>query len=402
MEIRNSSKLSRHGELESADFSRVGVRSSSFTFRISLFAFFLAAGCGAPGDPVPPTPPVPTAVTDLTAHQLGDGVQLTFTMPSKSITGDRLAQFPAVEIVRGSPKHDGSADAKSFRTVYTIPASLVEKYLAQDHLQFTDPIAPEDTRAHPGAPFIYVVRTRTSKKRASSDSNTVLVHVYPVPERIPNVEARVTEAAIELSWPAPARTSAGDPLPSVSGYHVYRGELDPASADAAAKDLSQAKWRSPLALPAPSESNSYRDTLFDFGKTYVYVVRSFILVEGNPLESGDSTPAIVAPLDIFPPAAPLDVVAAILPGPPPGSAVVDLSWSLNVETDLAGYRVYRSEQQDNRGQLMTLELLPAPAYRDTSVEPGHRYWYTVTAVDRAGNESSPSAPVAADLPKPPS
>lgn len=402
METRNSSKLSQSSELESADVSHFGLRSSDFAFRISLFAFLLVVGCGAPGDPLPPTPPVPTAVTDLTAHQLGDGVQLAFTMPSKSVTGDRLAQLPAVEILRGAPKPDGSADARSFRIVYTIPASLVENYLTQDHLQFTDPIAPEDTRAHPGAAFGYLVRTRASKRRSSVDSNFVFVHVYPVPERIPVVEARVTEAAIELSWPAAARTSAGEPLLSVFGYRIYRGELDPASADAASKDLSQAKWRSAFGLLAPSESNSYRDTLFDFGKTYGYVVRSVVLVEGNPLESGDSAPVIVAPRDIFPPAAPQDVVAAILPGPAPGSFDVDLSWSLNVETDLAGYRVYRSEQQGNRGQLLTLELLPTPAYRDTSVEPGHGYWYTVTAVDRTGNESSPSAPVAADLPKPPS
>jgi fibronectin type 3 domain-containing protein len=39
-------------------------------------------------------------------------------------------------------------------------------------------------------------------------------------------------------------------------------------------------------------------------------------------------------------------------------------------------------------------LLPTPAVRDTSVQAGHRYWYTVTAVDRAGNESALSAPVA--------
>jgi hypothetical protein len=31
------------------------------------------------------------------------------------------------------------------------------------------------------------------------------------------------------------------------------------------------------------------------------------------------------------------------------------------------------------------------------VERGHRYWYTVTAVDRGGNESAPSSPAAIDL-----
>jgi len=375
-------------------------RFASLVFLISAPTFLFAGGCGAPGEPTPPTPPVPAAVTDLAAHQAGDGVQLIFTLPAKTITGDRLALPPAVEIVRGMPKPDGSADAKSFRVVYTIPGSLVENYVAEGHVKFIDPVAPAEIRAHPGSLLVYVVRTRASKKRASADSNAVLVRMFPVPEAIAHLDARVTEPAIELSWTAPTRTSGGDPITAFSGYRIYRGELDPASAEAASTDFSKAKWKSPLALLAPSDENSYRDTVFDFGKTYAYVVRSVVLVEGSPIESADSASAIVSPRDTFPPAAPQNLVAAPLPGDTPGSVVVDLSWSINLETDLAGYRVYRSEQQDTRGTLSTPDLLLAPAYRDTSVEPGHRYWYSVTAVDRTGNESESSAAVAVDVAKP--
>jgi fibronectin type 3 domain-containing protein len=80
--------------------------------------------------------------------------------------------------------------------------------------------------------------------------------------------------------------------------------------------------------------------------------------------------------------------------------VVDLSWSISLESDLAGYRVYRSAEGSARGQLLNADLLPTPAIRDTSVEPGRRYWYTVTAVDHAGNESAPSAPVVIDVTQP--
>ena len=149
-----------------------------------------------------------------------------------------------------------------------------------------------------------------------------------------------------------------------------------------------------------SDEGVYRDTLFDFGRTYAYVVRSVVLVEGNPLESADSNSTIVTPRDIFPPAAPENLMVAALAGASPGSVLADLSWSINLETDLAGYRVYRSEEQDTRGALLTRDLLLAPAYRDTSVEPGHRYWYSVTAVDRAGNESDRSAAFAVDFAKP--
>ena len=389
MEIRNLRKAASR-RAESGGITR---------FSFLAVALLFTSGCGAPGEPTTPAPPVPVAVTDLAAHQAGDGVQLIFTLPSKTITSDRLATPPAVEIVRGVPKANGSPDTRTFRVVYTIPGALVENYVTEGHVKFIDPVDPAETRAHPGGPLVYVVRTRASKKRASADSNAVSVSMFPVSESIGHVEVRVTEPAIELSWAAPTRTSGGDPIGGFAGYRIYRGELDPASAEAAASDFSKAKWKVPLTLLASADENSYRDAVFDFGKTYAYLVRSAVLVADHPLESGDSPPAIVTPRDTFPPAAPQNVVAAILPGAMAGSVVVDLSWSINLETDLAGYRVYRSEQQDTKGALIAPDLLLAPTYRDTSVEPGRRYWYSVTAVDHAGNESEASSAVAVDVTK---
>jgi hypothetical protein len=371
-----------------------------FAFPILLFAFLLAVGCGAPGEPTPPSPPVPVRITDLAAQQTGDAVQLTFILPAKTVSGERLAQPPAVEILRGAVKPDGSPDAKSFRTIETIPGALVGEYRAADKIQILDRISREELRTYPGGSPAYRVRTRASRKRASADSNTVIVHIRPVPERITSLHAAVIEPAIELSWSAPTRTSTGDPLPAISEYRIYRGEIDPASADAAAKDLSQAKWKFPLALLASSPITSYRDTSFDFGKTYVYTVRTAIPADGDTIESADSVPAIVTPRDIYPPAVPQGLVAAVVTPDPKGAPEVDLSWSINTETDLAGYHVYRSEQEGTPGQLLTPDLLLSPADRDTSVQPGHRYWYSVTAVDRSGNESVPSATVAAEVAQP--
>jgi fibronectin type 3 domain-containing protein len=367
-----------------------------FHFLISVFL----AACGAPGDPTPPSPVVPVAIADLTARQDGDGVQLSFTLPSSSVAGNKLTAPPAVEILRGAVKPNGLPDLQSFRVVYTIPGALVDSYRSDGRVRFTDPIAPEETRAHPGGTITYTVRTRASQKRASADSNAVSVRVFPVPERIASVDARVTESAIELSWPAPARTSAGDLLPAVTGYRIYRSEINPSAASASSQVSPQGKNESPSSPLATSETNSYRDASFTFDRTYVYVVRSVIQVENNSLESSGSPPVTVTPRDTFPPAAPQGLVAALLPGSTPGTLVVDLSWSISLETDLAGYRVYRSEQESTRGQLLNSDLLPTPAVRDTSVQPGHRYWYSVTAVDHAGNESTPSAPAFVDVTQP--
>lgn len=377
-------------------------RSASFAFPISVFAIFLAGGCGAPGDPVPPSPLVPVAVSDLAARQAGDGVELAFSLPPKTVSGEKLTAPPAIEIVRGSLKQNGKPDAKSFRVVDAIPGALVSNYLGAGRFRFTDAISPAETKAHPGATYAYVVRTRLSKKRASADSNVVMARLFPVPQAISSVQFQVTETAVNLTWTVPTQTSAGEPLPSISGYRVYRGEIDPHSSAPTGKDFSAIHWISPLTLLGPATANSYGDSQFEFGKTYVYVVRSVISADGNEIESDNSEPVTVSPLDIFPPAAPQDLVVAVLPGAAPSTFVADLSWSINLETDFAGYRVYRSEQPGTRGQLETPELLPAPAYRDTSVLPGSRYWYSVTAVDRAGNESEPSTIVAVEVAKGPS
>ena len=360
-----------------------------------IFSIFLLASCGAPGEPTPPSPPIPTAITDLSARQSGDGALLTLTLPTRTVTNDRLTEPPAVEIFRGTLKPDGKPNDKSFHLVYTLPGALLDTFTNEKRIQFRDPIAPEETRTRPGTTFAYRVRTRADKKRDSADSNTVLVKIFPVPERITSLEAKVTEPAIELSWNVPKKTSGGGELEQLTGYRVFRGEIDPESAEATGRDISQAKWKAQLTLLAPAPENSYRDALFEFGKTYVYVVRAVAIAGEGPVESDDSVPAVITPKDTFPPAAPQNLVAAVT-APPGGASAVDLSWSMNVESDFAGYRVYRSDKQDARGQLLTQELLPAPTYRDMSVQSGQRYWYSVMAVDRAGNESD-AATVAADL-----
>ena len=358
----------------------------------------LAAACGAPGEPTPPSPPIPSAISDLAGRQIGDAVLLTFALPLKSTLGERLNQVPTLEVWRGTLRPDGTPDQRSFRLVDTVPPAILATYAQEGQVSFPEPLQPDELRSAAGQTALYRVRTRVSERKSSADSNEIRMNLYPVPRRIDGLESRITEKYIGLSWTPPNSTSAGAELPAIREFHVYRGELDAASAAAAEKDLHSAVWKLPLLEIAVTAVPEYQDASFDFGKTYAYVVRSVISEGGSLLESGDSRPAILAPKDVYPPAAPQDLVAAALPGANPGRFVVDLSWTINLETDVAGYRVYRSEREDARGSLVTPELLPTPSFRDTTVASGRRYWYTVTAVDRSGNESAPSAVALAEVP----
>jgi hypothetical protein len=70
-----------------------------------------------------------------------------------------------------------------------------------------------------------------------------------------------------------------------------------------------------------------------------------------------------------------------------------LSWTANAESDLAGYRLYRDDVQVYAGAAAT--------FTDTAVVNGTAYSYAVSAYDTAGNESAPSAAVAATPVAPP-
>lgn len=364
------------------------------TYILFLVGFLLwSTGCGAPGEPVPPSPPIPTAILDLRATQAGDGVMLNFTMPGKSVAGDKLTEIPTIEILHGDMSPSGEVDEQSFRVVDTVPGAMFASYTKKSSAHFLEPVAASEIRAHPGVLSVYRVRARVSDQKVSANSNDAVVKLFPVAAPIEGLQANLTENGIALSWSAPQQTSGGEALPSVAEYHVYRGEMDPASAEAAAQQLSRAVWKSPLVQIATTKTPEFQDHAFDYGKSYAYVVRATLSGGDATLESGDSHFVILTPRDTFAPAAPQGIVAAVLPGEAAGKTVADLSWSINTEPDLAGYRVYRSEQQGVRGMLLTQELLLTPAYRDLIMESGKHYWYSVTAVDRAGNESVASEQV---------
>ena len=150
--------------------------------------------------------------------------------------------------------------------------------------------------------------------------------------------------------------------------------------------------------PAPP----FQDTQFEFGAHYVYSVRSVADYPDAAIESADSNLAEVSPRDTFPPAAPQELVVALVPRQGDTPAHLELSWAINPETDIAGYNVYRSDERGAQGVRLTgdpaQKLLLTPAFSDMNVQPGHRYFYSVSAVDRAGNESPASAAVSGDVP----
>jgi hypothetical protein len=361
-----------------------------------LLACALLAGCAAPGDPTPPRPVIPVAVTDLAARQAGDTVALTFNVPRQSTEREPLAEPPAIEIYRAPLPPGALAGPKtSWRLVYAIPSERVDSYLKGERLEFHDPLTVEELGRAPGSLLAYMVRTREAKRRASDDSNFVTVPTYPAPAAPVDLRAAVTERAIALSWNTPSLPESI----SVAGTRIYRAEFNSESeAQASSHDLPRLDLQLVSGLIAPGPSPEFRDSRFEFGKTYIYVARTVARFGPDLVESADSLPSIVTPRDIFPPAVPLGLEAAGIPATPQTPAYVELTWAMSPEADLAGYRVYRSEREDTQGERIGPALLPSPAFRDNSLTAGKVYFYRVSAVDRYGNESPLSPPARIEVP----
>ncbi len=79
-----------------------------------------------------------------------------------------------------------------------------------------------------------------------------------------------------------------------------------------------------------------------------------------------------------------------------------IDWQANVETDLVGYRVYRSTDAGFEvGPENMIGLSLEPRYVDRLIDVGVVYYYRVTALDRGDKESLSSAPIAdVALPEP--
>jgi len=72
---------------------------------------------------------------------------------------------------------------------------------------------------------------------------------------------------------------------------------------------------------------------------------------------------------------------------------IELTWPVSPEPDLEGYNVYKSKDMGEGYKKLNAEPF-APlenVFRDSSLAEGNQYFYKVTAVDSAGNESPQSA-----------
>ena len=85
------------------------------------------------------------------------------------------------------------------------------------------------------------------------------------------------------------------------------------------------------------------------------------------------------------------VPATPVPDATQGNGIIAVSWGLSAEPDVVGYHLYRATNVLGPWTRVTQDRTQGIAYyRDTGLAASTEYFYYVTAVDNAGNESAPS------------
>ena len=319
--------------------------------------------CGVPGEPQPPLLEIPLPVHDLSAVQVGAQARLTWSRPLLTTEGTRAQELDRMEIY-GAFLADQTSLPNFPQQAQLLATVRAEEVSNETRLVYELALAP----SHSGHKALFAIKAINSRGKDAGFSNVVSLEIANLPETPGKLRATLTEKAVVLSWEPAERSAFGGPAPPPGGYQVYR---------------SEAQSPQTTEMIGTAEAARYEDTSFVFGHTYVYFVRAYVKQPDSVAMTAASDSVEVVATDRFPPPAPQNVRAVGTPG------AVEIVWSANTESDLAGYNVYRS-QVVNPFAKINPERLPIPLFRDTTTQAGIRYRYHVRAVDKSGNESVPS------------
>ena len=343
---------------------------------LCLPVFFI--GCGKIGDPVPPTPRAPLTVNELSVTQQGAHLNLSFPLsrPPRSERLDRVDIFRLIEPVtapEGMTQEDYAARAA---VIHSIPSDQIKT--GSTIITHQDEF---DLRKQPkGMRYRYAVRLFNRDGRAADFSNYALIVPLTELAAAPaGLTTALTQTEIVLTWQAPTANENGTTPANIAGYNLYRKTGD---------KVTQLNAQ-------PLKETRYVDKAFQFGTPYEYTVRCLsnpLPVTGDaklsePIEGNASAPLVFTPKDTFPPVAPASITIASI------NAQVSLFWPSNAEADLAGYNIYRTEDGSappDKWIKLNTRLHTPTTFRDDRVQIGKTYFYQITAVDTASNESARS------------
>jgi hypothetical protein len=353
---------------------------------------FLAclAGCALAGNPQPPTLWLPAPVKDVTAVRAGSEVRLHWTMPRQTtdkvtLKGPQRAHICWNWVQKASTK--GSA----------VPCQAAGdgRFPPGKAADISVPLPTQLTSGGPRA-VAFFVELQNPDGKTAGPSNPALVATGAAPPPVTGLGAEARAEGVVLHWDKAA------PEPGL----VLRLHRDLVKAPAAArpdKSLNAAPPEQQVLEVdlATQDAGQALDRDASLDHTWRYTAERVLRVEADrhALEiAGSASPAVtIDAKDVFPPQVPRGLAAVA----DEQAHAIDLSWLPDAEADLAGYIVDRRDVTAGGAaqRISGPKPVVAPSFSDTAVVPGHRYAYSVSAVDRDGNRSAPSEEVEEELPQ---
>jgi hypothetical protein len=354
----------------------------------------LLASCAQTGPPLPPSLELPKPPTDLRASRKGDGVTLNWSEPT--LTTDRQSvRYLGPTLICRSPESEISECGNPAAMLPAPSAPPQKSGTPRPAPQtYTDTLPAAMQPQDPTAEITYAVEVLNRNARGAGLSNRVRVPVVVTLPPPGDRAAQLTGDGVVLTWTStgelqrlPANSPSNSPGVQYR-YRIYRRD-ESSGKDAIAGEV-------PLGEPGPAH---FTDSSFEWEKTYLYRITAVSIVKRPDSEvqvEGDDTPPVrVIAHDVFPPSVPAGLQAAYSgEGQKP---FIDLIWAPVMNADLAGYNVYRSEANGAAIKLNS-ELVKSASYRDSAVNSGKTYTYSVSAVDVRGNESQRSEETSEPVP----
>lgn len=307
----------------------------------------LNLSCGKKGALFLPEARRPAAVNDLAASVFEGGITLSWSRPTVYTSGARFRDLKSYHLLRA----EGSGGFREITEISTEARKLLSK-----NESFLD----ENTT--PGVTYRYKVRSESSLKVLSADSNVVEVARGPVLPAPGGLKGEAVDGRAMITW---------KPVPGAAGYVVYRSE---GKGDGKSLPVGRIAGTEPSYAEAVSITSRYS-----------YKVRALGSDGG---EGYLSNPLNITPRRSSPPP-PVGDLKAVVNG-----YRIYLSWPLPDEgMGVGGYKVCRTVRE---GGTAECQVTLKPFFMDDQAVPGVRYFYTVTVLDDTP-EPAESEPASVEL-----
>jgi hypothetical protein len=369
------------------------MKRSGWNILVCVLGNAVLVSCGYPGAPIPPALELAKPVTDLRAARKGDRVYLAWTVPART-TDRQTVRHPGVTRICRSlevPVADCRNPAAEIPAAqFSSPTANSTRNAPKVQANYTDVLSSEQEK-NPTAGITYAVLVLNESGRSAGLSNQVQVPSAPTLPPPDHFRAEIEKDGVLLSWECPPAKASSNVLDHK--LRIYRREQGK-QADTRVSDVDCAQTQPASQLPEFLDQNVEWEKHYDYRATVVTIVSASGKDEVEV--EGDDTPLVaVFAHDIFPPAVPTGL-QAVFSGV--GQApFVDLVWSPDTEADLAGYNIFRHEENEPPVKLNS-DPVKAPAFRDLNVQSGKKYFYSVSGVDERNNESAKSEETSEQVP----